>query len=387
RWAVSSSKTAFDIVVQHLGDQHFELQIDHFDPSQDSYLAANDASVIALQTSIPESLLRRYGVVTQSLPNEDFEYVDSIKGNDKEGPIENSLSDLESFKDSLRGFDVSWYGGLGYIKQADGNSYKFFNSVLDVQRGANDEPMCSLMSMGDTGFLNMATVLSPSAKKLEDLRQKLERLQHDDERSLVLSELSLTVKRATLLLDDRSGVKTVISQASPSGTSPHSAMFVTQLSAQDFPLVNAALAGESNLMTVEYQVEFNFPREIHASLNANVAELRDHLQERSLWLDGWDHASAKALFGELIDSQKIELYLPTIGADDTQRKELKDKLLKQLTDWIERQAQSESNEFGEDEPGSSSELISLERTLKVIDSVELRMTTDAADWKVGGVEF
>ena len=387
RWAVASSRTAFDIVVKNLGDQHFELLIENFDPSQDSYLHAGDASMAALQAPLPASLLHKYGVVTQSLANEDFEYVDSIKSIDKKDSINNPASDLNSFKQTLTDFDVSWHEGLGYIKQTDGNSYKFFSTVLDVQRGANGEPMCSLMPMGDTGFLNMATVLSPSAKQLEKLRKKLERAQSDDERSLILSELGLTVKRAALLLNDRSGAKTTLAEASPSGTSPHSAMFVTQLSAQDFPLVNAALAGESNLMTVEYDVEFYFPKVLHASLNANAAELKDHLRERNLWLDGWDSALAKALVEELIDAQQIELCLPNKGASDAQRQQLKDYLLSQLSEWLEQQAQSEGDELGDLDQSSSSELISLERTLEISDTVTLRMTSDAADWKVGGVEF
>lgn len=387
RWAVASSKTAFDIVVQNLGDQHFELLIENFDPSQDSYLSADGASMAMPQAPLPTNMLHKFGVVTHSLANEDFEYVDSIKGSNKEGTINASASDLNSFKQSLKDFDVSWYEGLGYIKQTDGNTYKFFSTALDVQRGANDEPMCSLMPMGETGFLNMATVLSPSADRLEKLRKKLERAQSDNERSLILSELDLTVKRAALLLNDRSGAKTTLAEASPSGTSPHSAMFVTQLSAQDFPLVNAALAGESNLMTVEYDVEFYFPKVLHASLNANVAELKEHLQERNLWLDGWDHALAKALVEELIDAQQIELCLPATGATDAERQQLKDYLLSQLTDWLEEQTQREGDEFDDLDQSSSSELISFERTLEVIETVELRMTTDAADWKVGGVEF
>jgi hypothetical protein len=387
RWAVASSRAAFDIVVENLGDQHFELLIENFDPSQDSYLSAGDASMAASQAAIPASLLQKHGVVTQSLANEDFEYVDSIKGKDQQDSINSSSSELNSFKQTLRDFDVSWYEELGYIKQADDNSYKFFSTDLDVQRGANDEPMCSLMPMGDTGFLNMATVLSPSAKQLEKLRKKLERTQSDDERSLILSELGLTVKRAALLLNDRSGAKTTLAEVSPSGTSPHSAMFVTQLSAQDFPLVNAALAGELDLMTVEYDVEFYFPKVLHASLNANVAELKSHLQERNLWLDGWNAELAKALFEELIDAEQIELSLPTSGASDLERQRLKDYLLSQLADWLQQQAQSYDDESDDSEQSSNSELISLERTLEVSDTVALTMTTDAADWKVGGVEF
>lgn len=387
RWAVANSRTAFDIVVEHYGDKRFELKIEHFDPAKNSYLNSARGALALIQSAIPKDVLRQHGVVTQSLPNEDFEYVDSIKGQSTEEPDSSSTLDSDSVKSRLSDLGVNWYNGLGYLKKQNGNSYWFFSSAIDVQRGASNEPMCSLMPIGDMGFLNLATVLSPPADAIEKLRKKLELDSDSDQESLILSELNLKVSKATLMLDDRSGTQNVLAQASPSGASPHSAMFVTQLNTQDFPLVNSSLAGEQNLLSVEYQVTLEFPSVIKASLNAETNELIEQIKERNLWQDGWDAEMATSLIAELIDGEKIELNYLSESINDNQRIQLKDELVELLISWLEEQTLAENSESDNSDEGSSSETISLERSLEIIDVVELKMTTDAADWKVGGIKL
>jgi len=387
RWAVANSRAAFDIVVQHFGNKRFELQIEHFDPSENSYLNSRSGSLASIQSSVSTELLRQHGVVTQSMPNEEFEYVDSIKGRNTGETNSGSTLDFDSVKSRLSDLGVNWYDGLGYLEKPNSNSYWFFSSAIDVQRGANNEPMCSLMPMGDTGFLNLATVLSPPAETVEKLRKKLERNSDSDQENLILSELNLRVTKARLLLDDRSGTKSALAQASSSGTSPHSAMFVTQLNAQDFPLVNSGLAGESNLLTVEYEVVLEFPSLVKASLSAETHELIEEMNERNLWQDSWDTEMATSLVEELIDAEKIELTFLSEGTNEDHRKQLKDELVELLISWLAEQVQAESGEPEDVDEESFSELISLERSLEIIDPVELKMTTDAAEWNVTAIKF
>lgn len=290
-----------------------------------------------------------------------------------------NLSEQISPEEALAEFDVKWVGKLAYFDSGEHRGYSMFSTSADVQRTSEGVPMCTLLAMGDGGFLNVVTELGPHLKQLDSLRAKLVAqgvVAAEDE--IVLSNLSLKVNRASLWLGDRSGAANELAYSQSSGTPPFAALFAQQLTRDELPLVNAALNGEAGLLVAEYDFSVSLPVSAAARLDVDVLQLVNHFRERGIWGELWDREFATPAIDDLLQSNVIVITYQ--GALNHElRQQLHAQLILELIEWLEANSTT-------DQLASENELC-FERALKISQSVTMKIRSDAADWGATGLEL
>ncbi len=381
RWAVADSRTAFDLLSARFGDQNFELEIVSYNPDEESYLGAG------AMESMSASPWHRFGVITSETDDADFIDVAEIKpslkteehasNGDDDSPERRPFS-----RDAFAEIGVQWHGELGYFSSENGR-FLFVPSKIDSQRSSSGEPLCSLMPMGEEGYLNMASVLSPSAPEIESLRNYLEA---EEDKDVSVAEIPLSVRKAMLVLTDRSGAQMALTEVKAANNAPHTALMVAKLSSAELPLVSAAFAGEKGLLHVRYDIDFSVPLDLSAELTADTAELREALVEKNLWRDDVDEGALKDVFEELIAANKMT-FICAENMAEKHRVSLKAALLKQLYEFALSEIKGDSEMPMSHPMRNATEKIELQRRIQVAETIAVSLSTDVAEWRVGNVLF
>jgi hypothetical protein len=127
----------------------------------------------------------------------------------------------------------------------EGARYAFLPVAPSIQKNPDGQPRVSLIEAGEIAFLSVSTEWMVSDARLEAVRSALEAL-HDEPVQLTFAAVDGV--QAALEI----GPNTRIEAQSTSGMPPYAAMFSAQLPAEAKAIVQAALAGQEERVTVRY---------------------------------------------------------------------------------------------------------------------------------------
>jgi len=152
----------------------------------------------------------------------------------------------------------------------------------DVQRGANGQPMFSLIDMGSTAYLLFTATWSATREDLEMLRHEIvARYPATRADSLVLTFAPIASPRCDVLMGDSQASFEVFASSATSGFPPYDAAFNLQLQGAHVAQAKAALRGELGYLAIEYTAQLRMPALAKASFSTNAADLFDAVQGES----------------------------------------------------------------------------------------------------------